>query len=764
MKQFLLLFSFIWIFLCSRCSTAAERPIVDHNKDVTPVTLQFYVSTPNSKGYAVNPELVSNINVYIFYSDNGLLADYVYLNGETSCVVRLPLSGNFTYYAIANTGRLGIKNNSQVISYCHILNQASGVATEEGGILLCGKKEAAVTHGGVISIALQRCVARVQLSVDTSAMDANTHLSFTRVALRNVAAQVSCFSPSAVTTQSQVFDVGESKTGAELESLYHSGVLFHAYENCQGTLLPLNTQPSLKTPPVGMKNLCTYVELEADYESPSQRGTVLYRFYVGSDHLTNFDFVRNTNYRIHVTFSGSGINEVSWRVSAETLNDRPLQVSITPATFVFEDFGLQTTLRAFFSPSTVFPAYTGIDWQSSNPAVATVSSSGVVTALAAGECQITATSTDSPSVVGTATITVNQPVYALNITSADNVLYYHKDTVQRGTGTVELSPASSGYAPLWESSDWGVATVFQAGSSTAIIPTGSGEATLTAIHPKDPSIRESVSVRVYKPVINLTGDTVLSIRQNSSTTLSATLVNGYPNDKISYISTMPYFADVNSTGTISSKYTGITSIILSAKYAESKRVTVSIKYNLFNDPNYYYITNMQVGEKDTLYTFYKSESIPNIYYFQPENQSFFLGGVGSDYFGMSLGYDYSVIYQFLTVTATDPSNHLLKYDVTRHDESVGTLYRSINISPIAYYCNITNPQVSLSVGSTQLLNYSTNNSSWTNRNNIDWYSSNPQIATVSASGRVTAVKEGSTAVNMYVRDELIRVFQITVTP
>src|SRR5206468_13062915 len=116
-----------------------------------------------------------------------------------------------------------------------------------------------------------------------------------------------------------------------------------------------------------------------------------------------------------------------------------------------------------------------VTWSSSAPAVATVTSSGLVTGVAAGSATITATSETKTS---TATITVTSvPVTSVAVSPASA-------SVQVG-GTIQLAatPKDSAGNPLsgrvvtWSSSPAGVVTVSITGLVTA---TTAGSATVTA--------------------------------------------------------------------------------------------------------------------------------------------------------------------------------------------------------------------------------------------------------------------------------------------
>src|SRR5439155_785581 len=115
-----------------------------------------------------------------------------------------------------------------------------------------------------------------------------------------------------------------------------------------------------------------------------------------------------------------------------------------------------------------------VTWASSNPAVATVNSAGLVTGVAAGSATITATSEGKS---GTAVITVTiVPVASVTVSPASASIFVG--------GTRQLSAVTkdaagntlTGRVVTWASSNTAVATVNSSGLVTAV---GAGSATIT---------------------------------------------------------------------------------------------------------------------------------------------------------------------------------------------------------------------------------------------------------------------------------------------
>ena len=130
------------------------------------------------------------------------------------------------------------------------------------------------------------------------------------------------------------------------------------------------------------------------------------------------------------------------------------------------------TLMAVVTPSDA--SNLTVAWSSSNPDVATVSSSGVVTVLASGSATITATSVSNPEVSGThevtCTKTTSQDVLVESIAlsgayAQDGVNYI----IDSGTLAATASPSSAANrAVTWSSSAPSVASVTSGGTVTVL--------------------------------------------------------------------------------------------------------------------------------------------------------------------------------------------------------------------------------------------------------------------------------------------------------
>ena len=148
--------------------------------------------------------------------------------------------------------------------------------------------------------------------------------------------------------------------------------------------------------------------------------------------------------------------------------------------------------------ATVLPeaAIQNVIWLSSNPEVATVDETGLVTAVGSGAATITATTTDGTELSATCEVNVTIPP-ATSVTFNKAVLFTTAGETYRLKAKV--LPVEACQTITWQSSNPEVATVDETGLVTAV---GNGNATVTATTTDGTELFANCSVKVMPVVIS----------------------------------------------------------------------------------------------------------------------------------------------------------------------------------------------------------------------------------------------------------------------
>ncbi len=210
-----------------------------------------------------------------------------------------------------------------------------------------------------------------------------------------------------------------------------------------------------------------------------------------------------------------------------------------------------------------------IAWSSTSTAVATVSNTGLVTAVGSGTTQITVT---SGTVTGTLAVTV-PPVNTVNV-GLPNPTRQPGQTTQ---ATVQLLDASNNPATnrvvVWSSSNTAVATVSASGLVTAVA-SGTSQITVT-------SEGKTGSATVTIPpvnTVNLTATTTFLVAaqtQQIAVSLLDASNNPATNRVVTWSSGNPAAVTVNASGLVTAVATG-TSVITATSEGKTGTITITV--------------------------------------------------------------------------------------------------------------------------------------------------------------------------------------------
>ncbi len=227
--------------------------------------------------------------------------------------------------------------------------------------------------------------------------------------------------------------------------------------------------------------------------------------------------------------------------------------------------GATSTLTVTYKPTNADNR--SVTWKSSKTTVATVSSTGVVTAVASGSATITATSANGKT--ATCTVTVTNPVTSISLSKTS--LSLAKGATS--TLTVTYNPTDADNRSVtWKSSSTSVATVLN-GTVTAV---AKGTATITATSANGKTA--TCTVTVTNPVTSISlSNTSLSLTKGATSTLTVTY---NPTDadsrSVTWKSSNTAVATVSSTGVVTAVASGSATITATSANGKTATSTVTV--------------------------------------------------------------------------------------------------------------------------------------------------------------------------------------------
>ncbi len=203
-----------------------------------------------------------------------------------------------------------------------------------------------------------------------------------------------------------------------------------------------------------------------------------------------------------------------------------------------------------------------VTWTSSDPAVATVDATGLVTAVAAGTATITATTNDGGAFTATCAVTVNPAAILATSVSLDqsNVSLTEGMTLQL-TATV-LPEDATDKSVTWASNNEAVATVDENGLVTAV---AAGTATITATTNDGGAFTASCEITVNPAAILATSVSLdqsnVSLSEGMTLQLTATVLPDDATDKsVTWASSNEAVATVDENGLVTAVAAGTATI------------------------------------------------------------------------------------------------------------------------------------------------------------------------------------------------------------
>lgn len=225
-------------------------------------------------------------------------------------------------------------------------------------------------------------------------------------------------------------------------------------------------------------------------------------------------------------------------------------------------------LQATVSPSNA--TNKTVNWSSDNPSVATVNSSGLITAVGNGSAKITAT-TSSGGYTASCDVSVITPVTGITLSTTSTTIKYSSVSNITKTITATVSPSNaSNKRVTWSSSNTDIVSVTQGG---VIHGEALGTATITCTSVSNPSVSATCTVTVLPTIIIAPASTTLNAGQTTQLSCT-TMPSGI---SIQWVSSNTNVATVNQQGLVTAQSAGTANISAGSNtYGWSNNCTVTV--------------------------------------------------------------------------------------------------------------------------------------------------------------------------------------------
>lgn len=307
----------------------------------------------------------------------------------------------------------------------------------------------------------------------------------------------------------------------------------------------------------------------------------------GKDYTITGDYQATEIGTYTIQIVGTGLYKGSLEKSYQILPITVAEIKLSQSTLSMKK-GETAALTVTITPENATDK--AVDWTSSDTKIATVDSTGKVTAVSAGTASITCTAQDGSDKKATCKVTVTDPtppkpsvVKVAKITLNKTTASVGKGKTMQLTATVTPTNATN-KAVTWKSSNTKIATV----SSTGKVTTKSAGTVTITCTAKDGSGKKAtckVTVTESKPPVKPTVKvTKVTLNKKTETlspketlTLKATVIpTNATNKGVIWKSSNTKIATVSSTGKVTAKAAGTVTITCTAKDGSGKKATCRI--------------------------------------------------------------------------------------------------------------------------------------------------------------------------------------------
>ena len=308
--------------LNASCTAALTEPELQSEPTSVTSKMKLRLSLSNSTKSSISPDegLINDICVMAYRQDDGRLADMQ--TAKSADEIELELTrGTYNIYVVANMGSFIPPADEDMISEATYTVQS---LSEFGTALpMCWKGSTEIRGGSntIVYAKLSRLVSKIGFSVDMGVLEG---LNITSARVCQGAGKIRPFMEggSRIVSSAETIN-GDYATEKDIETLMNGEpIYFYVTENCQGKLLPNNTDPWKKVPDnIGnISGLCTYIEMEGEWEDGADyEGTVVYRFFLGEDASKSFDIKRNSIHNLTLYLEDDSFDRISWKIDVSNM-------------------------------------------------------------------------------------------------------------------------------------------------------------------------------------------------------------------------------------------------------------------------------------------------------------------------------------------------------------------------------------------------------------------------------------------------------------
>ena len=375
-----------------------------------------------------------------------------------------------------------------------------------------------------------------------------------------------------------------------------------------------------------------------------------------------------------------------------------------------------------------------VSWVSSDPSVATVNSTGLVTALNPGITAITVSTVDGNK-TATCIVTVTEATTSVASVSLNksNATVTKGNTEQLVATVLPTNATNKNVA--WVSSDPSIATVNFTGLVIALNPGITSVTVSTADGNKMATCMITVTeaqVSVVSISLNKTNATIT--KGNTEQLVATVLPSNVTNKNVSWESSDPSVASVNSTGLVTALNPGITVITVSTVDG-NKTATCIITVTEAQ------ISVVSVSLNESNATVTKGNTEQMVATVLPSNAT------NKNVSWVSSDPSVATVNSTGLVTALNPGITAVTVSTVDGNKMATCMITVTEATSSVVSVSLNKSNASVIKGNTEQLVVTISPSNATNKN-VSWVSSDPTVATVNATGLVTALNPGITAVTV----------------